>query len=73
MSTRDSNFRSTKAIYDIGIEIQRLKPHAADPQNKTNANIYKISKIKIVKNRSYLKVSGKMDCTIEFSAFFYIG
>ena len=29
-----------------------------------------MSNMNIVKNMSFLKVSGKMDCTIEFSVFF---
>ena len=31
-----------------------------------------MSKIKFVKNSSFLKVSAKMDITIEFSVFFYV-
>ena len=31
-----------------------------------------MSKMKIVKNSSFLKVSGKMDCRFEFSVIFYV-
>ena len=31
-----------------------------------------MTKMKIIKNSSFYKVSAKMDCTIEFSGFFYI-
>ena len=39
---------------------------------KKNTKIWKMSKMKIVKNSSFLKVSGKMDCRFEFSVIFYI-
>ena len=42
------------------------------PKIKKNAKIQKMSKMKIVKNSSFLKVSGKMACRFEFSVIFYV-
>ena len=35
-------------------------------------NMKHVTKINIIKHKYFLKVSGKMDCTIESSVFFYI-
>ena len=42
------------------------------PKIYKNTKIYKMIKMKIIKNSPFKKVSCKTDITIEFSVFFYV-